>query len=99
MQGRAMDISKDWRTTGSKDSILGYMSRGDSVPEVSTTARYFLNTGRMARDASEGGEEGRELEQLAEEAAGGTAPDLSTPIAGWDHGCEAWRASAAPTPA
>jgi len=36
-QGRASVIVKLLITTGSKSRILGYMSMGDSVPEVITT--------------------------------------------------------------
>ena len=38
--------------TGSKLSILGYMSRGDIVPLVITTDLNFFNTGCMAMEAS-----------------------------------------------
>ena len=38
--------------TGWKSSILGYMSSGDSVPEVITTVWYLVNTGLMAMEES-----------------------------------------------
>ena len=47
-----MDISSEARTTGLKLSIFGYMSSGDSVPEVRMTEANLAKTGRMASEAS-----------------------------------------------
>ena len=39
-------------TSGLKFNILGYISRGDIVPEVRMTALNLSNTGFIARDES-----------------------------------------------
>ena len=52
MQGRASVMVKDDMMTGWKSRILGYMSSGESVPDVITTDWNRLNTGLMAIDES-----------------------------------------------
>lgn len=52
MQGRARVMVKELWMTGWKSRILGYMSKGESVPEVITTVWYLVNTGLMAMDES-----------------------------------------------
>ena len=52
IQGRASVMVKLVMMTGWKSRILGYMSSGDSVPDVITTDWYRSNTGLMARDES-----------------------------------------------
>jgi hypothetical protein len=52
MQGRASVMVKEAMTTGWKSRILGYMSSGDSVPDVITTDWNRASTGRMAIDES-----------------------------------------------
>ncbi len=42
----------DAAITGWKSRILGYMSRGERVPEVMTTDWKRSNTGRMAMEES-----------------------------------------------
>ena len=49
---RVSVIWYDSCTTGVNCSILGYMSRGESVPEVMTTLLKRSNTGPMASEAS-----------------------------------------------
>lgn len=48
IQGRAKVMVKELITTGLKSRILGYISRGDKVPEVITTDWNLSNTGLMA---------------------------------------------------
>lgn len=48
MHGRAKVIVKEAMTAGLKSRILGYMSRGERVPEVITTDWKRSNTGLMA---------------------------------------------------
>lgn len=52
MQGLARVIVKEVATTGWKSSIFGYISKGDSVPDVITTVWNRLNTGLMAIEES-----------------------------------------------
>ena len=52
MQGRASVMVKLVMMTGWKSRIFGYMSSGDSVPEVITTDWYRSNTGFIASDES-----------------------------------------------
>ena len=49
---RLYDIEKEWTAHGSKPRIRGYMSMGESVPEVMTTDWKRSNTGLIAMDAS-----------------------------------------------
>lgn len=51
-QGRASVMVKLLMTTGSKSNIFGYMSMGDSVPEVITTVWKREKTGAMAMEES-----------------------------------------------
>lgn len=48
MHGRAKVIVKEAMIAGLKSRILGYMSRGERVPEVMTTDWKRSNTGLMA---------------------------------------------------
>eukprot|EP00123_Amoebidium_parasiticum_P003769 comp15076_c1_seq1/m.11724 comp15076_c1_seq1/g.11724 ORF comp15076_c1_seq1/g.11724 comp15076_c1_seq1/m.11724 type:complete len:307 (+) comp15076_c1_seq1:1366-2286(+) len=52
MQLRLRVMGKLWMVTGLNCSTLGYMSSGDSVPDVITTVWKRSNTGLMAMDAS-----------------------------------------------
>ena len=49
---RVSVIEYDSCTTGWNCSILGYMSRGEIVPDVITTLPKRSNTGLMAKDGS-----------------------------------------------
>ena len=49
---RAKDIANEWTAHGSKPRIFGYMSIGESVPEVITTDWNRSKTGLIAIDAS-----------------------------------------------
>mmetsp|Transcript_21648 Transcript_21648/g.51344 ORF Transcript_21648/g.51344 Transcript_21648/m.51344 type:complete len:312 (-) Transcript_21648:223-1158(-) len=49
---REKDMAKEWTAHGVKPRILGYISMGDSVPEVMTTDWNLSKTGFMAMEAS-----------------------------------------------
>ena len=51
-QGLASVIVKEDIITGWKSRIFGYMSKGDSVPDVITTVWNRLKTGLIAIDES-----------------------------------------------
>ena len=51
-QGRASVIVKELIITGSKSKIFGYISIGESVPDVITTAWKRLKTGAIAIEES-----------------------------------------------
>ncbi len=49
---RLRDMLKLWTEMGRNPRIFGYMSRGESVPDVMMTDWNPANTGAMALDAS-----------------------------------------------
>src|SRR3989338_2272585 len=51
-QGRLRDMGKCLARMGVKRSSLGYMDKGERVPEVMTRERYLARTGAMAMEAS-----------------------------------------------
>ena len=52
MMLRLYDIEKEWTAHGSKPRMRGYISIGESVPEVMTTDWKRSKTGLIAMEAS-----------------------------------------------